>query len=219
MSVTQFVIPLWADLSAVAIAAMGGAIFAARDDDERLDLFGVGLVGTATALGGAFLRDTLLNVPPAVLSNNWYLPVAAAAALAGMALERLIKRLDLVWALLDALTIGLYAAIGMTKSLGAGLPLLPASFVGCAAAVGGSALRDILLGAQVAMLRVGSLYAIAAAAGTIALAIAIGLGANVAVSASICVAVTAIVRMGSLRYGWSLPAQRAWEFQRRRKRP
>lgn len=219
MSVTQFTIPLGVDLSAVAIAAMGSAIYAARDDDERLDLFGVGLVGTATALGGAFLRDILLDVPPAVLSNNWYLPVAAAAALVGMGLERLIKRLDVVWAVLDALTIGLYAAIGTTKALGAGLPVLPATFVGCAAAVGGSAIRDVLLGAPVAMLRVGSLYAIAAAAGTVALAVAIGLGATVAVSAVICVVVTAAVRTGSLRYGWSLPAQRAWDLQRRRKRP
>ncbi|WP_197379293.1 trimeric intracellular cation channel family protein [Mycolicibacterium mengxianglii] len=218
MSVTQFTIPLWTDLTAVAIAAVGGAIFTSRIDNDRLDLLGVGLVGTATALGGAFLRDTLLDVPPAVLSNNWYLPVAAAAALAGMALERLIARLDFVWALLDALTIGLYAAIGMTKSLVAGLPMLPAIFVGCAAAVGGSAIRDVLLGVPVAMLRVGSLYAIAAAAGTVALAIATGLGASVAVSAAICVAVTTTVRIGSVRYGWSLPAQRAWEFQRRKRR-
>jgi uncharacterized membrane protein YeiH len=219
VSISQFTIPLWADLTAVAIAAMGGAIYAARDDEERLDLFGVGLVGTAAALGGAFLRDTLLDVPPAVLSNNWYLPVAAVAALIGMALERLIARLDLFWALLDALTIGLYAAIGMTKALGAGLPTLPATFVGCAAAVGGSAIRDILLGAPVAMLRVGSLYAIAAAAGTVALAIAVAVGASVPVSAAACVAATTIVRMGSLRYGWSLPAQRAWEFRRGRRNP
>lgn len=51
MSATQFTIPLWADLSAVAIASMQGAIAAAKADDESLDLLAVGLVGTATALG------------------------------------------------------------------------------------------------------------------------------------------------------------------------
>ena len=105
----------------------------------------------------------------------------------------------------------------MTKALGVGLPLLPAMFVGCAAAVGGSAIRDVLLGAPVGMLRVGSLYAIAAVAGMAAMSIAIDLGAGEPVSAGICVAVTTIVRAGSVRYGWSLPAQRSLSFQRQRR--
>lgn len=217
MSVTQLAIPLWADLFAVAVASMQGAIAAAKADDERLDLLGVGLVGTATALGGALLRDVLLNTPPAVLSNNWYLPVAAAAALVGMALERVITRLEFAWVLLDALTIGLYAAIGMTKALAVGLPLLPAMFVGCAAAVGGSVIRDVLLGSPVGILRGGSLYAIAAVAGMASLVVASGLGAGAPVSACVCVAITTIARAGSVRFGWSLPAQRACNFQRQRR--
>ena len=108
MSVTQFTIPLWADLSAVAIASVQGAMCASKAHDERLDLLGVGLVGTATALGGALLRDVLLGTSPAVLSTNWYLPIAAVASLIGMLLERLPARVERIWVLLDALTIGLY---------------------------------------------------------------------------------------------------------------
>jgi uncharacterized membrane protein YeiH len=66
------------------------------------------------------------------------------AALVGMLLERFITRVEPLWVLLDALSVGLYAAIGMTKALGPGVPVLPAMFVGVAAAVGGSAIRDIL---------------------------------------------------------------------------
>src|SRR5215813_10329246 len=104
-------IPLSADLAAVAIASMQGAIFAAKVDNHRIDLLGVGVVGTATGLGGAFIRDILLNVTPAALTTNWYLPVAVIASMVGMMLVRLIARLEPFWVVLDALTVGMYAAI------------------------------------------------------------------------------------------------------------
>jgi uncharacterized membrane protein YeiH len=81
----------------------------------------------------------------------------------------------------------------MTRALSIGLPLLPAMFVGVTAGVGGSALRDMLLAQPVAMLKVGTLYAVAAIAGTIA------------------------VRMCAVWFGWSLPEQRAWMLSQRRR--
>jgi uncharacterized membrane protein YeiH len=215
VTVAPVVIPLWADLGAVAIASMQGAICAAKVDNHRIDLLGVGVVGTATGLGGAFIRDILLNVTPAAFTNNWYLPVAMVASIVGMLLVRLIARLEPLWVVLDALTVGLYAAIGMTKALGIGLPLLPAMFVGVTAAVGGSALRDMLLGQPVAMLKVGTLYAVAAIAGTIALAASLACGAQVQVAAVVCAAVTTAVRMCAVWFGWSLPEQRSWTLSQR----
>lgn len=214
MTVAAFSIPLWADLSAVAIASMQGAIFAARVDNHRIDVLGVGVVGTATGLGGAFIRDILLNVTPAALTNNWYLPIAVLASLLGMLLVRLISRLEPLWVLLDALTVGLYAAIGMTKALGLGLPVLPAMFVGATAAVGGSALRDMMLAMPVAMLKVGTLYAVAAIAGTVALAVSLACGAHVPAAAVVCAVVTTAVRLCAVWFGWSLPEQRSWVGRR-----
>lgn len=210
MNVVPVAIPLCADLAAVAIASMQGAIVAAKIDDHRIDLLGVGVVGTATGLGGAFIRDILLNVTPAAFTNNWYLPIAVVAAMVGMGLARLIGRLEPLWVVLDALTVGLYAAIGMTKALGVGLPVLPAMFVGVTAAVGGSALRDMLLGKPVAMLKVGTLYAVAAIAGTIALAAALAFGAPVPVAAVVCALVTTVIRLCAVWFDWSLPEQRSW---------
>jgi uncharacterized membrane protein YeiH len=137
-----------------------GSVFAAKVDNHRIDLLGVGVVGTATGLGGAVMRDILLYVTPAALSNNWYLPVAVVASMVGMVLVRLIARLEPIWVVLHALPVGLYTTIGMTRALSIGLPLLPAMFVGVTAGVGGSALRDMLLAQPVAMLKVGTLYAV-----------------------------------------------------------
>jgi len=85
-------IPLWANLLAVGIGSLQGAIFAAQFRDRRLDLLGVAIIGIATGFGGGLLRDLLLNEVPLALLSNWYLPVAVASALIGMLLERLFSR-------------------------------------------------------------------------------------------------------------------------------
>ena len=112
---------------------------------------------------------------------------------------------------LDALTIGLFGAIGTTKALSAGLPEVPSIFVGVLSAVGGSILRDLLLTLPIALMHVGSLYAIAAVAGTTSLVIMLSLGVPVLLAASICVALTAGVRILAVVFEWSLPEQRAIE--------
>jgi uncharacterized membrane protein YeiH len=206
-----FVIPLWADLLAIGIGSVQGALFAAQFRDRRLDLLGVAIIGIATGFGGGILRDVLLSGVPAALTSNWYLIVATGAALVGMLLERLISRLGPLVTVLDALTIGLFGAIGTTKALSAGLPEVPAVFVGVLSAVGGSILRDLLLNRPIALMHVGSLYAVAAVVGCTSLAIMLDLHVEVFVAASICVALTFGVRVLAVAFNWTLPEQRAIE--------
>jgi uncharacterized membrane protein YeiH len=204
-----FTIPLWADILAVAIGSLQGAIFAAGFRDRRLDLLGVAIIGTATGLGGGLLRDIFVNVTPAALSNNWLLLAAVGAALIGMLLERIFLRLDTVITVLDALTIGLFGAIGATKALALGMPEVPAVFIGVISAVGGSIVRDMLLNLPIALMHVGSFYAIAALVGTATLVVAVDLGLPIEAAAPIGVSVTTVIRILAVRFGWSLPEQRA----------
>lgn len=204
-------IPPWADVLAVGIGALQGALFAGQFRSRRLDLLGVAIVGIATGFGGGLLRDILLSQVPAALNSNWYLPVAVVAALLGMLLERVFSKLNAVITTLDALTIGLFGAIGTTKALSLGLPAVPAVFVGVLSAVGGSILRDLLLNSPIAMMYVGSLYAVAAILGTSAVAILITLGVPVFVAAVVGVAVTFGVRVLAVLFNWSLPEQRRLE--------
>ena len=203
-----FVIPLWADLMAVGIGSLQGAMFAGGFRDRRLDLLGVAIIGLATGLGGGLLRDVVLVTTPIALRTNWYLPTAVAAALIGMLLQQLFTRLAVPIAILDALTIGLFGAIGTSKALALGLPELPAIFVGVLAAVGGSVLRDLLLNLPIALMHVGSLYAVAAGVGTALLLVALQLGAPIEVAATVCVVTTTLIRLLAVRFGWSLPEQR-----------
>ncbi len=201
-------IPLWGDLVAVGVGSLQGAMFASGFRDRRLDLLGIAIIGVATGLGGGLLRDLLLNVTPVALQSNWYLPSTVVAALAGMLLVRLFRRLDPVITFLDALTIGLFGAIGASKAIALGLPEVPAIFVGVVAAVGGSVLRDVLLNLPIALMHVGSLYAVAAGAGTVVLVVLIDFGVPLTVAAVVCVVATLVIRLLAVRFGWSLPEQR-----------
>ncbi|MGV3713478.1 trimeric intracellular cation channel family protein [Pseudolysinimonas sp.] len=219
---TTFTIPLWADLLAVGIGSLQGATFAAQFRDRRLDLLGVAIIGIATGFGGGLIRDLLLNETPKALQSNWYLPVATAAALVGMLLERLFSRLEKLITGLDALTLGLFGAIGTTAALAAGLPEIPAVFVGAIAAVGGSILRDLLLGVPIALMHVGSLYAVAAMVGAMSIVVLVAFGVDILLAASIGVALTFLVRILAVLFRWSLPEQRRLERMPRltiRRRP
>ncbi len=203
-----FVIPLWADLLAIGIGALQGAMFAAQFRDRRLDLLGIAIIGIATGFGGGLARDIVLAQVPAVLRADWYLIVATGAALLGMLLERIFSKLNHVITVLDALTIGLFCAIGTTKALALGLPAVPAVFVGTLSAVGGSILRDMLLNLPIALMHVGSLYAVAAVGGATTLVIMLSLGVQSFFAAALCVAVTFGIRILAVLFRWSLPEQR-----------
>lgn len=212
-----FSVPLAADLSAVAVGSLQGALFAAGF--KRLDLLGVAIVGIATGIGGGFLRDILLGVTPATFSNNAYLITVTVSALVGMLLLRLFQRVDPVVTLLDAVSIGLFGAIGATKALSMGLPVVPALFIGTISAVGGGVMRDVMLNIPIALMHVGSFYAVASMAGITVLLVLLALGVPVLIAGSACVVVTTILRLLAVRFGWSLPEQRALSrIQLRRQR-
>ncbi|MET0735459.1 MAG: TRIC cation channel family protein [Microbacterium sp.] len=205
-----FIIPLWADLIAVGLGGVQGALFASGFRGERrLDLLGVAIIGIVMGMGGGLIRDLLLNVAPVTLQSNWYLLTAAGAALVGMLLAGLFQRLNAVIVGLDAVVIGLFGAFGTSKALALGLPLVPAVFVGVCAAVGGGILRDMFMGLPVAIMHVGSLYAVAAAAGCLVLAGAHAFGAPLVAAAVAGIIVTAVIRLLAVMFDISLPEQRA----------
>ncbi|WP_405372835.1 MULTISPECIES: trimeric intracellular cation channel family protein [unclassified Microbacterium] len=210
MTEPQFLIPLWADLLAVGLGGIQGALFASGFvGQRRLDLLGVAIIGIVMGLGGGLVRDLLLNTTPASLESNWYLPTATLAALFGMLLANVFQRLNGMIVALDAVVIGMFGAFGTTKALALGLPPVPAIFVGACAAVGGGLLRDVFMGLPVAMMHVGSLYAVAAAAGCAVLVALDAFGLSAVPAALICIGVTAVIRVLAVVFDISLPEQRA----------
>lgn len=202
-----FSIPLWLDLVAVGVGAIQGAMFASGYRNAELDLLGVAIVGIASGFGGGIVRDVLLSRELTALQSDWYIVVATAASLAGMLIAHRLRRVEGLISALDALTIGAFGAIGTTTSLAMGLPWVPAIFIGVASAVGGSIMRDLLLHLPIQLMHVGSLYAVAAAAGGATIVALVELNVDDSIAGIVGVLVTTVIRMLSVLLGWKLPAQ------------
>lgn len=145
------------DLTGVfANAALGGVI--ARR--ERFDPVGFATLAILSGLGGGIIRDTLLqHGTPVALTDYAYILTALAAAALTFTLRvdgRLWKR---TWPLVDALAVGTWAATGAQKTLLVGLGWLPAVLLGTITAVGGGAVRDIVLRRVPTVLGGNTLYA------------------------------------------------------------
>ncbi|MGO1508235.1 MAG: trimeric intracellular cation channel family protein [Microbacteriaceae bacterium] len=209
MTEPLFIIPFWADLIGVGLGGIQGAMFASGfQGQRRLDLLGVMIIGILIGMGGGLIRDLLLGQPPATLHSNWYLVTAAGAALFGMLLAGLLTRASGFIVGLDAVVIGMFGAFGTSKALGLGLPVVPAVFIGVCAAVGGSILRDVIMGLPVAIMHVGSLYAVAAALGCTVIVCLHAFGVGLVIGSVIGITVTAIVRVLAVIFDLSLPEQR-----------
>lgn len=207
MTAVNFTIPLWVDLTAIAVGSLQGAMFAAGF--KRVDLLGVALIGILTGFGGGLLRDLLLGVTPVVFTTNAYIVTAVIAVFVGMLAQRVLRKVDPVITLLDALTIGLFASLGTAKALTLGLPIAPALLIGTVSAVGGSVLRDMFLNIPIGLMHVGSLYAVAALAGSATFIALNVFGVDEVTTLVVSIFVTTAIRLLAVRFGWSLPEQRA----------
>jgi len=195
------------DLTGVFANAMLGGLIARR---EKLDPVGFAVLAVLSGLGGGMLRDTLLqHGTPVALTDDAYLLTALAGA--GLTfLGRVEGRWwDRVWPVVDALALGCWAATGAEKTLAAGLGWLPAVLLGTITAVGGGAVRDIVLRRVPGVLGGNTLYATCAVAASAVLTVlydadrhTIGLVAGTLTGALSCLL--------ARRRGWVLPDADAW---------
>lgn len=188
-------------LGTFAFALSGGTLAVRR----HLDLVGVLALSAAAALAGGMLRDVLLGAtPPAALTDERYLLTAAAAGLAAFLARPLIDRLGKPVLVFDALGLGLFAVAGCRKALEAGLDAPAALLLGVLTAVGGGALRDLLV-AEVPRVLHEEIYALAALLGAGVVVAGEALGAPQAGAALVGAAAAFLLRVVSVARGWSAP--------------
>lgn len=204
VAVTVIDVPAWLDLLTVVVAALGGALFASR---RRVTVTGVLLVAVSVGLGGGMIRDVLLDVgPPKALSDPSYLPAAAVAAVCGMLLARWSHRIALPMLLLDSLALGLFAVVGVERTLAAAYPPASAVLIGVIAAIAGGMIRDLLVGDAPAIMQEGPWDASAALAGTALMVVLIeGFGLPTRAVEWPIIMVIAALSVLSVRLGWRAP--------------
>lgn len=152
-----------ADLFGTLVFAIAGVIAAA---ERRLDLFGVIVVGSVTAIGGGTLRDLILgNTPVFWIKNNLYIYITIAASIGTFILERrfIIPRRSLLVA--DAIGLAVFTVIGASVAINAGYPNIVAVITGIMSGVFGGIIRDMLT-AKTPLIFQKEIYATASLAGS-----------------------------------------------------
>ncbi|RTL66994.1 MAG: trimeric intracellular cation channel family protein [Pseudonocardiaceae bacterium] len=192
-----------ADLAATLLFAVeGGALGAAAG----LDLFGVLVVASATAVGGGIIRDLLLgDVPPAALRSVAYPAMIAIGWLAVVVLYSGVRAIPApVLVTLDAAGLALFCVVGAIKALDFKVNPVLAVLLGTITGVGGGVLRDLLLREVPAVLRT-DIYAVAAGLGAVVLVVARHFGVPRAAAMAAGAVACLTLRLVSVALGWHLP--------------
>ena len=191
------------DLLGVAVFAISGALAAGR---RRLDLIGVVVLASVTAVGGGTVRDLLLDRHPIFwLADARYLIVIITAALATVVLVRRTRVPGITLDIADALGLALFSIAGTQVAERAGLPALSCVLLGAVTGAAGGAIRDVLTAQVPLVLQRGSLYATAAIAGTSLYILLARLEVVRPVPVLVGMAVVAGLRLAAIWWGLQLP--------------
>ena len=199
--------PLWIELPAVIAGALAGALFAQK---RGLDVIGVLALALVSGLGGGMVRDVLLARVPLALQESWYLWAVAASAVAGAFFAEAANRMRFGLLLIDAVSLALFSVIGAQGGMSAALPVPASILLGTITGVGGSVLRDVLVGeVPPRMLRRGPPYASAALFGASAyVGLVAGLDVRRFVAQVVAVTLILVVRGIAWWRGWESPEPR-----------
>lgn len=193
-------------LVAIAAEAASGALMGMR---RRMDLFGLCVVGTVTALGGGTIRDMILgHYPLGWVAHPEYLAFTVGAAIAAALLARRLHRLKTVFLWLDALGLVAFTVIGCDIAAATGANPVVVILMGMTTGVCGGLLRDILCN-QVPLVLRRDLYAtVSLVAGMSYVGLLhLGVGAGTATAAAIGFGFA--LRLLAIRFALALPVLEA----------
>jgi len=186
------------DLAGVAVFAASG-VLASRGRD--LDVFGVLVVATITAIGGGTIRDVLLDRNPIFwIADPWYAIIIVTAALLTLAYLQL-RPPGRAFLVADAFGLALFSLSGAQLAEQAQSPPLIVVVMGTMTGVTGGALRDVLT-ARVPLILQREIYATASVLGIV---LYLGLAAaGVARSVAIGAGMVAVVGLRLIAIRWDL---------------
>lgn len=189
-------------LIAIVAEAMSGAIMAMR---RSMDLFGICLIGTITAIGGGTVRDVLLgHYPLAWVANPKTILFTVLASIVTTVTVRHLHHLRTLFLLVDGLGLVAFTIIGCNIGLAAGVHYSIAILAGMITGVFGGLLRDVLCN-QVPLVLQKDIYACVSLAAGAAYVAMLAVGIDAGAASIIAVVGGVLFRMLALRFHWRLP--------------
>mgnify|MGYP000524118550 CR=1 FL=1 len=186
----------------VAFALVG----AAKAIREEFDLFGITVVGLATAFVGGVTRDILVNRVPLAFQS----PIEISLGLIGVCVAVLLSvglsapDEHLFTIISDALGLAAFATTGAIVATEAGISAFGIIAIATINAVGGGAFADILLDRSPFIL-FDDFYASCAVFGGFSYWIVDSIGVIDGGAAVVCATVTVITRLVAVTQDWYIP--------------
>jgi uncharacterized membrane protein YeiH len=191
------------DMLGVSVFAVSGALAAGR---KSLDLLGVVVIATVTAVGGGTTRDLLLDRNPVFwIDDPIYLVVAAAAALLTVAYTRWRHAPAKALAIADAIGLGFFVIAGAQIAERLYLPGIIVVVMGVVTGVAGGVVRDVLTAEIPMILRRGELYATTAIIGVSIYLLLAAVGIPSPIPAIAGVLTIVVLRLAAIFWSLRLP--------------
>lgn len=200
----QFVDP-FAVMNTVGLVAFAlvGATKAIR---EEFDLFGVTVVGLATAFAGGMTRDLLVDRIPLALSSPIEIGLGVLGIGLAIGVSAALESADdhPITLLSDGIGLAAFTTTGAIVATQADVSAFGVIAIATINAVGGGAVADILLDRSPFIL-LEDFYASCAVLGGSTYWLVVTAGGSDGTAAALCAAVVVGTRVVALRYGWTLP--------------
>ncbi|MFA9426914.1 trimeric intracellular cation channel family protein [Natronorubrum sp. A-ect3] len=189
--------------------ALVGATKAIR---EEFDLFGIAVVGLATAFAGGVTRDLLVSRLPLALRSLGEISLGVVGIALAIGLYHALESPDdhPITLVSDAVGLAAFTTAGAIVATDTGVSAFGVIAIGTINAVGGGALADILLD-RAPFILFEDFYASCAVLGASTYWLVGTLGASGSTAAAMCAAVTVGTRLAAVTYGWRLPTAQTLE--------
>lgn len=171
---------------------------------KNIDWFGAYIVGLVTAIGGGTTRDLLLDVTPFWMLDAKYFITTGIALLATLLFRARLFRWGNTLFLFDAIGLGLFTIVGISKSLDAGLPFWGCIMMGAITGTLGGVFRDVLIN-EVPLIFRKDIYALACIAGGIVYFICSLFEFSTPVSELIAALTVILIRIIAVKFHIQLP--------------
>ena len=195
------------DLIGIGVFAVSGALAAGR---KRLDLLGVFVLASVTAIGGGTVRDLLLDNRPFYWMRNWEFLVAilvlCIAFVYNARIYHIAAEVSRRSVRVDAVGLALFTITGVGIALAQDRPMIVAVLMGVITGTMGGMLRDIVVNELPDLFRPGALYASASFTGGLAFAAALQNDVRYTYAATLGVFVVVVLRIASTQLGVRVPA-------------
>lgn len=190
--------------------SVSGALIAI---ENKLDLFGVIILGAITACGGGAIRDIMLNKEIRMFAEPWYCFTSIGVAVIVFFILYFLKNLKwedsrfykVFYNITDSIGLGAFVVVGAQVAINSGVTsFFTVTFYAVLTAVGGGIIRDLMAMKIPAIFR-KHIYAIAALIGACYFYVLNHLGANYTVNVLTTVVLIVIIRFLAFKFEWSLP--------------